>query len=176
MSIDRQMTEMKKIYLHDDSEASKTSIGQDGLLIRETGRMVTTMNLADAIDYVKPSVTQIAVKYKMSAEAPLPTVVGTGFWVDESGLALTAKHVIEAARKVEAENEGSEIIITCSVPRISTPQMNFRGSYSYSYPADIVEEDPRHDLALIKARTNPFLNRPILINTGNPETLETENR
>ncbi len=56
------------------------------------------MDLADAIEYVRPSIVQIAVLPGAAAHGTQLNVLGTGFWVSENGLVMTARHVIEDAR------------------------------------------------------------------------------
>ena len=127
------------------------------------------MDLADAIDYVRPCIVQIAVLPRAGAHGTL-NVLGTGFWVSENGLVMTAGHVIEEAQRLMASLPGSRLMIGQSIPSITDPEFTIRGSFNY-LESEVVEEDPRHDIALIQAMKNPFAieQRPI-IKTSAPDT------
>ena len=127
------------------------------------------MDLPDTIAHVRPAVVQIVV---MPAQPAVGTqqVIGTGFWADNKGLALTAKHVTEEARKAIAQSAGSHLMLGIAVPSVTSPGLIIRSSFEL-IDADIVEEDQRHDLALFKAKPNPFetARRPF-VRTAAPET------
>jgi S1-C subfamily serine protease len=112
------------------------------------------MDLADAIEYVRPSIVQIAVLPGATAHGT-PNVLGTGFWVSENGLVMTAGHVIEDAQRLMASLPGSRLMIGQSIPSITDPEFTIRGSFNY-LGSKVVEEDPRHDIALIQVVQNPF--------------------
>ena len=113
------------------------------------------MDLADAIEYIRPSIVQIAVLPSAAADGTQLKVLGTGFWVSENGLAMTARHVIEDAQRLMASLPESRLVIGQSIPSITDPEFTIRGSFNY-LGSEIVEEDPRHDIALIQAVQNPF--------------------
>src|ERR1017187_9151539 len=108
------------------------------------------MNLMDAIDHMRPAIVQITVVPDWSSGPRKPSVVGTGFWVHKNGLAMTAKHVAESARNLMANSPGSRLMLGQSIPSITSPQITIRGSLNY-IESRIVEEDQRHDIALIEA-------------------------
>ncbi len=113
------------------------------------------MDLADAIEYIRPSIVQIAVLPSAAAHRTQLNVLGTGFWVSENGLVMTAGHVIEDAQRLMASLPGSRLMIGQSIPSITDPEFTIRGSFNY-LGSEVVEEDPRHDIALIQAMQNPF--------------------
>ena len=131
---------------------------------------VDYMDLADAIEYIRPSIVQIAVLPSAAAHGTQLKVLGTGFWVSENGLAMTARHVIEDAQRLMASLPESRLVIGQSIPSITDPEFTIRGSFNY-LGSEIVEEDPRHDIALIQAVQNPFATgqRPF-IKTPTPDT------
>jgi S1-C subfamily serine protease len=127
------------------------------------------MDLSGAIETIRPSVVQIAVKSPQKYH-PSISVVGTGFWVNHRGLALTAKHVTEGARTLISNSPGTQLLIGRAMPNVSTPGITLRASFDY-LQADIIEEDPQHDLALLQSSPNPFEAGPkIVIKTPDPET------
>ena len=124
-----------------------TDLPPEVLEQREGGR---TMQLPAAIDIVRPSIVQISVR----TEGRRGPVLGTGFIAHEDGLVLTAAHVSQAARSI-AEQAGGRVVIGLPMPAITSPMLTIRGSFEVT-DADVVEEDPRHDLALLRMGNNPF--------------------
>jgi S1-C subfamily serine protease len=128
-----------------------------------------TKTLPDAIDAIRPSIVQILVLGSDSERI----VLGTGFFVHPDGYALTAKHVIEKAKDVMSADPGSRLFAGLAIPNVSTPQINIRGSFQL-IGCDLVECDPRHDLALLRLSPNPFTTGTLaLINTtpGDPNAV-----
>lgn len=80
-------------------------------------------------------------------------VLGTGFFVNSDGYVITAKHVIDLGRelvnRIDACNK--QILIGLAFPNTE----NFRGNFSL-VDFDVIGEDARHDLILLKLRKNPF--------------------
>lgn len=113
------------------------------------------MDLADAIEYVRPSIVQIAVLPGAAAHGTQLNMLGTGFWVSEDGLVMTARQVIEDAQRLMTSLPGSSLMIGQAIPSITDPEFTIRGSFNY-LRSKVVEEDPRHDIALIQAMQNPF--------------------
>lgn len=109
------------------------------------------MQLPEAIDAVRPSVVQIAVDVGSHQ-----VVVGTGFIAQADGLILTARHVAEAARMAAAQTAG-RIIIRLALPLLTGP-ITIRGSFEI-LAAEVVVEDPRHDLAVMRLMDNPYAHR-----------------
>jgi S1-C subfamily serine protease len=86
-------------------------------------------------------------------------VVGTGFFVHSEGLVLTAKHVTEGASRAMAMHPQAKLLVGLAMPNISGP-ISIRQNFEL-VQCDVVEEDARHDLALLRLATNPF-------NSGRP--------
>jgi len=104
--------------------------------------------LPDAIDLIRPSVVQIALDQSEFGNHS-HVVAGTGFFVSDGGYVLTARHVVEAARQ-----QGGRLLAGLAMPDIDTP-MKMRGTFVLE-ECDIIKEDERHDLALLRLRNNPF--------------------
>ena len=96
------------------------------------------MNLADAIEYIRPSIVQIAVLPSAAAHGAQFNVLGTGFWVSENGLVITARHVIEDARRLIASFPGSRLMIGQSIPSVTDPEFTIRGTFNY-LESEVVE-------------------------------------
>lgn len=126
----------------------------------------SSMDLTQAIDHIRPAVVQVAV-----IRPPSPPIVkGTGFWVHRDGVAITAKHVIEAARSSIATSPGSSLALGQATPNLIGPPITVRGNFNY-IEAEILDGDQRHDVALVRATANPFNAKPRpLIRTFSPET------
>jgi S1-C subfamily serine protease len=103
------------------------------------------------IDLVRPSIIQIRVGV---ATGP-GQVIGTGFLVHSGGYALTAKHVSEAARQVVTSVEGTRVLAGLAIPNVDLPGISMRRSFEL-VECEVVQDDPRHDLALVKLSPNPF--------------------
>lgn len=109
--------------------------------------------LAFVIDRVRPCVVQIVV---MGSGGGLSekAVIGTGAIVHSGGYVVTAKHVTEGAKHVIDERRGGSIHVGLAIPNMDGP-VSMRASFEL-VECDVVEEDPRHDLALLRMRNNPF--------------------
>lgn len=106
-------------------------------------------SLADAIDAVRSCVVQV----RIAGEGVRPQPIGTGFIVDKSGFVLTARHVPRDGRAV-AEKQGIQNIrffVGLAQPNSEKMRGNF-----ILVDCDVVEDDPRHDLTLLRMRPNPF--------------------
>lgn len=106
------------------------------------------MDLPDAIDFVRPSIVQVAA---LIAEEHRAIVLGTGFLIHTQGFALTARHVTRAAQRFGAN---TQIVVNLALPNIENERFQLRASFSVVH-CELVEEDPRHDLALLKLHPNP---------------------
>lgn len=109
------------------------------------------MHLVDAIERVRPSIVQVLVVEPEPER--VRAVVGTAFLLHSDGFALTAKHVSIAAAKQTSKTNG-RIMVGLAIPDLSGP-ITIRGSFEL-VGAEVVEEDPRHDLALLRLDPNPF--------------------
>jgi S1-C subfamily serine protease len=127
------------------------------------------MNLTEAIEEIRPVVVQIAIV--APAARPFEKIVlGTGFWVSRAGLVMTAGHVVNAARTQIASSPEYQLMLGQATPNVSTPQLTMRGNFNL-LACEVVQEDQRHDIALIQAKPSPFENeqRP-LVKTASPDT------
>ncbi len=116
------------------------------------------MDLPAAIDRVRSSVVQLRyvltnplhADEKLVAMGPL----GTGFLVGD-GYVITAVHVIDAFWKIGHNYQHRSVRIGVQLPAtFPDAPITFRGSF-IDFQFDIVDEDARHDLALLKARDWP---------------------
>jgi S1-C subfamily serine protease len=109
------------------------------------------VHLPDAIERIRPSIIQVLA----SIEKPAPEqhVVGTAFLIHLDGFALTARHVVASAREV-IDTYGGAIQVGLALPEIQGP-VDIRASFEI-VSAVVVEEDDRHDLALLRLERNPF--------------------
>lgn len=107
-------------------------------------------SLPFVVDAIRPSVVQIRIAGPTGAGE----VVGTGFFVHAGGYVLTAKHVTEGmSRALEMRPDG-RLLVGLAIPNLSGP-VSIRASFELA-DCHVVEEDARHDLALLKLVTNPF--------------------
>jgi S1-C subfamily serine protease len=106
-------------------------------------------SLPDIIDLVRPSVVQVRV----GADGMIPAPVGTGFIVDRSGLVLTARHVPRDGRKALEDQQRQNISFFIGLAQPNSA--NIRANFTL-VGCEIVEEDPRHDLTLLRMIPNPF--------------------
>lgn len=143
------------------------------------------LSFPEVIDAVRPSVLQIAYRIEgLNAEQladpnisaavarspgvnTLSGVLGTGFIVDEEAHVVTAKHVLDGARKLAADYPNTQVIPALGLGWANTESMR---SNFFLLGFEILEEDERNDLALLRAAANPFkgaVSRGIVIN-GEP--------
>jgi len=106
------------------------------------------MDLPDAIDFVRPSIVQVGA---LTAGEHRPTVLGTGFLIHAHGYAVTARHVTRAAQRLGAS---TQIVVSLAMPNMDVGGVQLRGNFKVER-CELVEEDPRHDLALVKLHRNP---------------------
>lgn len=118
------------------------------------------MDLPNAIEVIRPSIVQVRIEPRSQVPGgDSGCVIGTGFWVHKTGLVLTARHVTRSAQQIMASLPGSRLCIGLAIPNLTGP-VTIRSSFEL-IEVDLAEEDPRHDIALLRAATNPFLgNRP----------------
>jgi len=106
------------------------------------------MDLKSAIKAISPAIVQIrAISAPMQDHA-----LGTGFLVSEDAHVVTAKHVIDGARQLAAK-VGSSLQLGVGLAHENTE--NMRANFTI-VGFELVAEDDRHDLALLKLSQNPF--------------------
>ncbi len=119
------------------------------------------MNFPLTIDRIQPSIVQIAfvasdfseeVKRKLG-KLFLSQPVGTGFLVNDDAFAITAAHVISGSRALDASIVAGKKGTFVGIAQPNNE--NMRGNFS-QVGFQVVDEDDRHDLALLKLDRNPF--------------------
>jgi S1-C subfamily serine protease len=123
-----------------------------------------TMTLPEAIDYLRPSVIQMTMmldNFSGSAVAAFggrPFVahpLGTGFLINEDGYVVTALHVVRAFQAYQVEGR-KRLVVGVAAPNLENFRgISVRGNFT-QIEFDIVDEDARHDLVLLKLKRNPF--------------------
>jgi len=124
-----------------------------------------SMNLADAVERIRPCVLQIVFSARDLSEelrnkigSPFISAhIGTGFLLNKDGYAITAYHVITSGQQLIQDDKNykagkKRIQIGLAQPLTE----NFRANFNL-VDFDVVDTDPRHDLALLKIRQNPFI-------------------
>ena len=111
------------------------------------------MDLAEAIEAIRPTVVQVRLT---SRSAGFNAVVGTAFIVHDKGYALTARHVTEQSKAQLASQGANDGEFRIGLAQPNTD--NMRGNFTL-VGGIVVEEDARHDLALLRLEPNPFEGR-----------------
>ena len=120
------------------------------------------MSVPQAIENVRPSIVQISLlainlSVEMQREVGghhfISSTLGTGFLVNSDGYVITARHVIEGGRQILERIQAGQRRMLVGLAQRNTE--NMRGNFSV-VEFDIVEQDVRHDLVLLRLRRNPF--------------------
>ncbi|MGA8872360.1 MAG: serine protease [Candidatus Acidiferrales bacterium] len=159
-----------------------------GLLVLPGGnhRPEHKMTLPEAIEFMRPSVVQVSLRVDPAPtgrpfEVPARPVVvplGSGFLVSVDGYAVTARHVVEAFHAVQT-NGRKTLVVGLALPNLENYKsggatISIRGSFRY-VNCEVVDEDVRHDLALLQLDPNPFTHKASLIETPK-ETIDALER
>jgi S1-C subfamily serine protease len=106
------------------------------------------MELPEVIDRVRPSVVQVTSAYFAERKS-----LGTGFLVSEEAHVITAHHVLEEARDLQAEFPSADIRVGIGIAHPNSE--NIRAKLMVT-DFEVLGEDSRHDLALLRMKQNPF--------------------
>lgn len=106
------------------------------------------MDLKSVIKSIGPAVVQIRAISDPMQNYPL----GTGFLVNDDAYVVTARHVIDGARKLAAK-VGPSLQVGVGLAHENTE--NMRANFTI-VGFDLVAEHERHDMALLKLSQNPF--------------------
>ena len=81
------------------------------------------------------------------------TPLGTGFLVNSDGFVVTARHVVQCGHRLAEQIEAAQagMLVGLAMPNTENMRGNFTGVGFH-----LVDEDARHDLALLKLEANPF--------------------
>jgi S1-C subfamily serine protease len=119
------------------------------------------MGLPQAIEQIRPSIVQfcfmaieLSEKLRQQVGAPfLKKVIGTGFFVNDDGCVITARHVLQGGMQLVSRVDAGRknMVVGLGLPNSE----NFIGN-TVLVDFDLVDENENHDLALIKLRRNPF--------------------
>lgn len=66
------------------------------------------MELFETFEIIRPSIVALGSKLDLLGGYPFPTIIGTGFVVDERGIILTNRHVAEALQSLPRDPETAE--------------------------------------------------------------------
>jgi S1-C subfamily serine protease len=136
-------------------------------------------NTTDLIELVRPAVVQVMVRITDGRwQEPLPVsepvqhcftvtitrcVVGTGFFINDTGDVVTASHVADDVQQI-IQVLGTNGIHARATIGVSTPNVETKNltdaSGTMGFPATLIATDPEHDIAVFRPSTNPFTNMP----------------
>lgn len=121
------------------------------------------LTLSEAIEFTRPSVVQIDVRIVQPRGTtgpfqlpprPIYVNLGSGFLVSADGYAVTARHVVRDYQAIQIEGH-KMLVVGLSLPNVESPTLSVRASFNF-IECQVVDEDVRHDLALLKLNPNPF--------------------
>ena len=119
------------------------------------------MDVAQAVQRIRPSIVQILF---LATELPEETwrkvgspfikhTLGTGFLVNPDGYAISARHVMKSGHEIADQIQAGQKRILIGLAQPNTE--NMRGNFSV-VDCELIDEDMRHDLVLLKLKSNPF--------------------
>jgi V8-like Glu-specific endopeptidase len=119
------------------------------------------LTLSEAIQTITPCIVQLsalatglAPEFQAKIQKPfLNHVLGTGFFVNPEGYVITAKHVVSGGTKMlkKIPANKKQIFVGIALPNTENMRGNFR-----CVDFEIIDEDSRHDIMLVKLSRNPF--------------------
>jgi S1-C subfamily serine protease len=134
---------------------------------------------ADSIEKVRPAVVQVSVRITdailpntVSLSKPLQDcfsvipsvcVVGTGFFINDTGDVVTASHVADTVQQIiqvlETNGIHAEATIGVNEPNVETKNL-IMASGTIGFPVSLIAIDAEHDVAAFRPSVNPFTNMP----------------
>jgi S1-C subfamily serine protease len=155
-------------------------ISVDVTTLSEQSKQAHPPDLPQAIEFVRPSVVQVVALLRANPNpaqpfampvTPIKIPLGTGFLVNEDGYVITARHVAEAIQQIQFDGQ-KHLEVALAFPNVENykasggEMISIRGAFTL-FESRVVEEDARHDLALLKLENNPFgCNVPAIISGG----------
>lgn len=138
--------------------ACQAAVSANGPEIQERA---SAMTLADAVEVIRPAILQIAFDaqdFPDEAKAHIPRrsqriTLGTAFFINSDAYVITANHVIQLGLRLVADSPAKRKDLFVGIAQPLTE--HFRGNFT-GVGFDLIDSDPRHDLALLKLKKNPF--------------------
>ncbi len=120
------------------------------------------MDLPDTIEAVRPCVAQVSATVfglpeeelaRYGTKSVLSRPLGTAFVVSSDALVVTARHVLEAARALPGQFPNGSVHVGIGLAYPNSE--NVRGNFNV-VGYEVLEEDSRNDLALLRMDRNPL--------------------
>ena len=133
--------------------------------------------LPEVIEIMRPSVVQISLRVNRPPTStgllqlptrPVIVPMGSGFLVSVDGYAVTARHVVQEFQAIQVEGQKT-LMVGLALPNLEDYKsggatVSMRASFTF-IDCEVIDEDVRHDLALLKLKRNPFTEMVGLIQT-----------
>lgn len=101
---------------------------------------------ASVLERIRPSIVQVRATFGSSVST------GTGFFINEDGVVVTARHVIH----IEGLAAPDSISVLMRLPTMHGPPGPTMVASFYGWDATVTAEDPNHDVAILTMGKNPF--------------------
>jgi S1-C subfamily serine protease len=115
-------------------------------------RIQASVQHENEVNHDKPGYTPQPVPTMRDVLGSLHFIAGTGFIVSGDGDVITADHVIKEIEDQKAKDSAIGVVAYYSLALVEPG-----GSSAAGFTFDIIDEDPAHDLALIRARIGNVL-------------------